>query len=198
MSLDSSRGETILTMDGVLQMTTALPYYPLWPSQLCHSIFICRWIAHVVKQILTVVWCVALTTALPYRLWQSHLGGARDGMYESSVFRLSLKPANKLAGAWGNLGSYIPIPWLMYRWGIDGLALLLMSWIRAERIVVQDEPNPPCALIVWIDTDGMLDQIAFDVLSSVVLAVMIKIHVCSEPSGLSATELTICLYVRTS
>jgi hypothetical protein len=37
-----------------------------------------------------------------------------------------------------------------------------------------------------------LDQIAFDALSSVVLAVMIKIHVYSEPSGSSDTELTIC------
>ena len=36
----------------------------------------------------------------------------------------------------------------------------------------------------------MLDQIAFDVSSSVVVAVMIEIHVCSEPSGLFDTELT--------
>ena len=39
----------------------------------------------------------------------------------------------------------------------------------------------------------MLNQISFDVLSSVVLVVMIKIHVCSEPPGLSDTELTIYL-----
>jgi hypothetical protein len=111
-------------------------------------------------------------------------------MCESSVFWLSLKLAHKPAEHWGTLGFYIPIPWLMYCRGIDGFALSLMSWIRGERIAVRDEPTPPFTLIVWTATDGMLDQIAFDVSSSVVLAVMIEIHVCSEPSGLFDTELT--------
>lgn len=60
-------------------------------------------------------------------------------------------------------------------------------------VVVWDEPTPPFTMIVRLATDGMLNQILFDVLSSVVLVVMIKIHVCSEPPGLSDTELTICL-----
>ena len=42
----------------------------------------------------------------------------------------------------------------------------------------RDEPTPPFTLIVWIATDGMLDQIAFDVLLSVVLVVIMKIHFC--------------------
>jgi hypothetical protein len=39
----------------------------------------------------------------------------------------------------------------------------------------------------------MLDQIAVDVLSSVVLAVIIILFACSEPSGLSDTEHSTCL-----
>jgi len=39
----------------------------------------------------------------------------------------------------------------------------------------------------------MLDQIAVDVLSSVVLVVIIILYACSEPSGLSDTELSTCL-----
>jgi hypothetical protein len=38
----------------------------------------------------------------------------------------------------------------------------------------------------------MLDQIAFDVSSSVVLVVIIKYMSVSEPSGLSDTELSTC------
>jgi hypothetical protein len=39
----------------------------------------------------------------------------------------------------------------------------------------------------------MLDQIAVDELSSVVLVVIIILYACSEPSGLSDTELSTCL-----
>ena len=39
----------------------------------------------------------------------------------------------------------------------------------------------------------MLDQIAFDVSSSVILVVIIKYMSVSEPSGLSDTELSTCL-----
>jgi hypothetical protein len=38
-----------------------------------------------------------------------------------------------------------------------------------------------------------LDQIAVDVLSSVVLVVIIILYACSEPSGLSDTEHSTCL-----
>jgi hypothetical protein len=37
-----------------------------------------------------------------------------------------------------------------------------------------------------------LDQIAVDVLSSVVLVVIIILYACSEPSGLSDTEHSTC------
>jgi hypothetical protein len=33
----------------------------------------------------------------------------------------------------GTLGSYVPVAWSMYHWGIDGFALSLISWIRVER-----------------------------------------------------------------
>ena len=36
----------------------------------------------------------------------------------------------------------------------------LISWIRVREIAVRDEPTPPFTLIVWIATDGMLNQIA--------------------------------------
>ena len=52
---------------------------------------------------------------------------ARNRMYESSLFRLSLKLTHKPVGAWGTIGPYILISGLMYRRGIDGFAISLTS-----------------------------------------------------------------------
>jgi hypothetical protein len=45
----------------------------------------------------------------------------------------------KPAQAWGTLGSMMPVTWSMYCRGIGGLALSLISWIRAREIAVRDE-----------------------------------------------------------
>jgi len=55
------------------------------------------------------------------------LGYTCYGMYESSVFWTSPLAGSQTGVGSGTLGVYIPIPWLMYRRGIEGPALSLMS-----------------------------------------------------------------------
>ena len=60
------------------------------------------------------------------------------GCMSQAYFDRAPLPAHKPVWARGTLGFYIPIPWLMYRRGIEGPALSLMSWISAEtRIAVR-------------------------------------------------------------